>query len=356
MRRFICLGSGIALAISFSSASIAQDGPKAGTVTPGSLAGQTVTFASSGGIFQDGQKAAIWDPFADESGAVVQQDASSFTKLRAGVDTGTVAWDMSVSSNYMTYQFCSTYWEKIDTSLVDLSEVPDGLVTDECMIPAIVYADIAVYNADKFETAPQGWADFFDVEKFPGKRGINMSSEASVAVIIAALLADGVKEDELYPIDLERAFNKLRSLDDHIVGWSTGAQSQQQLESGETVMAIVWSGRGYGAAAAGHNIKPIWNDWMVAVDSIGIPKGAPNVPAAHAALNYYLGAEQTAKLAELTSYGAVNINAKPNLEPLVQEWVPNADRFKTAVYPDIAWWSANWDELTEQWVDWTSGN
>ena len=357
MSNYKILGvTAVVLALSASSATFAQEEPKAGTVAPGSLAGQTVVFASSGGIFQDGQKAAIWDPFEAESGVTVLQDASSFAKLRAGVETGTVAWDMVVLSNYMTYQFCGTLWEKIDTSIVDLSEVPPGLVTDECMIPAIVYSDMGVYNADLFPEGPTSWADFFDVEKFPGKRGLNMSADPSPAVVLAALMADGVAPADLYPIDFDRAFNKLRSLDEYIVPWSTGAQSQQQLESGETALAIVWSGRGYGAANAGNNIKPIWHDWLVAVDSVGIPKGAPNVAGAQAGLNYYLGATQTARLAELTSYGPVNTNAKPNLDSLVQEWVPTNERFNTAVYPDIAWWSANWDEFTEKWNDWVTGN
>lgn len=353
-----CMGlSTTAVLLVIAAPSFAQEGPKAGTVAPGSLAGQTLVFASSGGIFQDGQKQAIWDPFAAESGATVLQDASSFSKLRAGVETGTIAWDLSVSSNYMTYQYCGTLWEKVDTSVVDLSEVPEGLVTDECMVPAIVYADIGVYNAELFpDGGPQNWVDFFDVEKFPGKRGLNMAADPSAAVVLAALLSDGVAPEDLYPIDFDRAFNKLRSIDDHVVAWSTGAQSQQQLESGEVAMAIVWSGRGYGAANTGKDIQPIWNDWVVAVDSVGIPKGAPNIPAAQAGLNYYLGAEQTAKLAELTSYAPVNVNAEPNLAPLVQEWVPNEERFKTAVHPDIAWWSENWDTFAEKWNDWITGN
>lgn len=346
----------ICSALAVSSVSFAQESPKAGTVEAGSLSGQTVVFASSGGIFQDGQKEAIWDPFARESGATVLQGTSSFARLRAGVESGTIAWDMAVFGRYQTYQFCGTLWERIDTSIVDLSQVPEGLVTDECMIPAIVYGDIGAYNADLWPEAPQNWADFFDVEKFPGKRGLNMSADPSPAVVIAALLADGVAPDDLYPIDFDRAFAKLRSIDEHIVAWSTGAQSQQQLESGEVAMALVWSGRGYGAAAAGTNIQPIWDDWVIAVDSVGIPKGAPNVAAAQAGLNYYLGAEQTARLAELTSYGPVNINAEPNLEPLVSEWVPNAERLGRGVNPDIAWWSENWDEFADHWSDWITGN
>lgn len=330
--------------------------PKAGEVAANSLSGQTIVFASSGGILQDGQKQAIWDPFQQESGATVLQDSGVFSKLKAMVDAKNVTWDIFVGDRYLSYQHCGELFEKVDRTVVDLSQVPKGLVSDECMIPAIIYADIMVYDADKLKTAPQTWKDFFDVEKFPGKRGVNMSSDPMTALIVGALLADGVEADKLYPIDLDRAFKKLHTIEDHLVGWQTGAQAQQQLESGEVTIALVWNGRGFGAAKAGHNIKPIWNDWMVAVDSVSIPKGSKNVAAAQAGLNYYLGAKQTEKLAELTSYAPVNVNAKPQLSDLAKQWLPTPERFKTSHNPDVKWWSENWPEVSDRWSAWISGN
>jgi len=334
----------------------ANAAPVAGEVAPNSLAGQTIVFASSGGILQDGQKQAIWDPFQKESGATVLQDSGVFSKLKAMVDGNNVTWDLFVGDRYLSYQHCGELFEKVDRSVVDLSQIPEGLVSDECMIPAIIYADIMVYDADKYPEAPQSWKDFFDVEKFPGKRGVNMSSDPMTALIVGALLADGVAPDKLYPIDFDRAFNKLRSIEDHLVGWTTGAQAQQQLESGEVSIALVWNGRGFGAAKAGHNIKPIWNDWMVAVDSVSIPKGSKNVAAAQAGLNYYLGAKQTERLAELTSYAPVNVNAKPQLSDLAKQWIPDTERFKTSHNPDVKWWSEHWQEFADRWSAWISGN
>lgn len=59
----------------------------------------------------------------------------------------------------------------------------------------------------------------------------------------AALLADGVPMDELYPLDLDRAFAKLDTIKDDIVWWTKGAEPSQMLSTGEADYALAWSGR-----------------------------------------------------------------------------------------------------------------
>lgn len=332
--------------------------PTAGKVKQGVLEGATLTFASSGGLFQDGQDKAVWQPFEKESGAQVQQDDMTMAKMKAMVDSKSVTWDVVAGGRYDSARYCGKYFEKLDKTKVDTSKIPEGLIGDECMVPDIVFGNLLVYNADVYkDNPPTSWADFFDTKKFPGKRGLNMTPDAEPGIIEAALLGDGVTPDNMYPIDFDRAFKKLKSIKDSVVPWTSGAQSQQQLESGEVAMAWVWSGRGYGAAAAGAPIKPVWSDnWLVAVDTLNIPHGAPDVDASHAMINYYLGAEQTAKLTELTSYSPVNVDAKPNVPPAAKEWLITPDLVKKGHVPDIDFWVKNWDQFVKLWGDWVSGN
>jgi putative spermidine/putrescine transport system substrate-binding protein len=332
--------------------------PAAGKVKQGVLKGATLTFASSGGLFQEGQNKAVWQPFATDSGAKVQQDDMTMAKLKAMVDSKSVTWDVVAGGRYDSARYCGKYFEKLDKSKIDMSKIPEGLVGDECMVPDIVFGNLLVYNADAYKgNAPTSWADFFDTKKFPGKRGLNMTPDAEPGIIEAALLADGVTSENMYPIDFERAFKKLRSLKSSVVPWTSGAQSQQQLESGEVAMAWVWSGRGYGAAAAGAPIKPVWSDdWLVAVDTLNIPKGARDIDASHAMINYYLGAEQTAKLTELTSYSPVNVDAKPTVLPALEEWIITPELLTKGHVPDADFWVKNWDEFVKLWGDWVSGN
>ena len=57
------------------------------------------------------------------------------------------------------------------------------------------------------------------------------------------LLADGVAPDDLYPLDVDRAFAKLKPLLPDLIFWEGGAQSQQLFRDGEVVMGNIWHTR-----------------------------------------------------------------------------------------------------------------
>jgi putative spermidine/putrescine transport system substrate-binding protein len=91
------------------------------------------------------------------------------------------------------------------------------------------------YDADKLKTAPSGWADFWDVQKFPGKRGLRKRAEYNLEF---ALMADGVKAEDVYQVlgtkaGVDRAFAKLSQIKPAIQWWEAGAQPPQWLASGD---------------------------------------------------------------------------------------------------------------------------
>lgn len=333
--------------------------PRAGTVKAGALNGVTLTFVSYGGVFQDGQTKAAIEPFAQESGATVLQDGpTDNAKIRAQVESGNVTWDVIDSTNVFTAANCGELFMPIDTSIVDISKIPEGAKTDDCSVPAMGYGLIVVYNTEKYgDNPPRTWADFYDTVRFPGKRGIEgISGEVDPGVLEGALLADGVAADAMYPLDVERALNKMSSIRDDTVFWTSGAQSQQQIESGQVDMALVWSGRAYAAVKNGAPFAPMWNQWMPEADTIAVPVGAKNPKASMAMINYYLGAEQQAELSELTSYSPVNVDAKPQLDPLAQEYLTTTpERLQDRFPIDLAWWADNHDKMVDAYTTWLAG-
>lgn len=329
--------------------------PVAGEITPGILDGVTLTYASAGGVFQDGQKTAIWDPFAAASGATVLQDAFDSGKLKAMVEGNNVQWDVVNTTQFDSAHNCGTLYEKLDYAAIDTSQLPEGTITDECMVPNIMYGLVVAYNTELFgDRPPTSAADFFDTERFPGKRGVSQSTYPEPQVLEFALLADGIPGDAMTAASPKQAVTRYLDLGDNLVGWSTGAQAQQQLESGEVAMSLVWSGRGYGAAAAGGPVAPMWDDWMVMLDSTAIPKGAKDVPAAHAAVNYFLGVDQQRESTELTSLGGVNVNAQPTVDPVLDAWL-TADHVATGHVANVAFWVDNYELLSETWAAWVTG-
>ncbi len=154
---------------------------------------------------------------------------------------------------------------------------------------------------------------------------------------------------------MERAFKKLDTIKDSLVYWTTGAQAQQMLESGEVDMSVMWSGRAFGAVENGAPYAPAWDASVVVMDTLTVPKGAKNPDASMALINYYLGAEQQAKMTEETSYSPINNEAKPKLTETGKNFLISdpAIAAKTFVC-DFEWWGKNYADVAEQWVAWVA--
>lgn len=333
--------------------------PTVGQVKAGALKGVTLTFVSYGGIYQDGQMEAAVSPFGLASGAKILQDGpTDNAKIQAQVTSGIVTWDVIDTTNIFAAQQCGKLFQPLDTSIVDTSKIPAGLITDKCSVPAISFGLIMLYNTEKYgANPPTSWADFYDTQKFPGKRSIQgVPGQLDPGVLEGALLADGVSPDAMYPIDVNRALKKMSSIRNDIVFWTTGAQSQQLLESEQVDMAAMWSGRAYSAVKNGAPYVPMWNQWMPEADVLTVPVGAKNPKASMALINYYLGSEQLAKLTELTSYSPVNTDAKPNLDALAQSFVTTTpERTKDAFKLDNSWWAKNLDATLTAYTNWLAG-
>jgi len=140
------------------------------------------------------------------------------------------------------------------------------------------YSSVLAYSQKKFsaEAAPNSWADFWDVKKFPGRRALR---NHPIATLEAALMADGVAPDKLYPLDVDRAFKKLNEIKGQTVFWTTNSQSQQLFVDREVVAGIILNGRVYDAAQKGAKIALSWEQNIQAVDYLVVPKGSKNRPA-----------------------------------------------------------------------------
>ena len=93
----------------------------------------------------------------------------------------------------------------------------------------------------------------------------------------AALLADGVAPEKLYPLDLKRAHDKIAAFKENVVSyWGGGAESQQVMLSGDASMAIIWSTRAslLDKDSAGQ-IKFIWDQGLISPGALAVIKNNP---------------------------------------------------------------------------------
>lgn len=336
---------------------LAQERPVAGAVKPGSLAGKTLTFVSYGGIYQDGQVAALQD-FAATSGVTLLNDGpTEIAKLKAQVDAGNVAWDVVDTADLPPFVHCGTLFQKLDFSKLDISKIPPGQV-GECSVPAMNYGVVLMYKNETYkDNPPKNWQDFFDTAKFPGIRAIDGAGDPTGGLLEQAFKATGGDPKAMTPDDIEKSIQKLRDLGPDTIYWKTGAESQQLAESGEADMIMMWTGRAMTAVKNGAAYTPVWQDWLVVMDQMTIPVGVKDTDAAHALINAYLGRRPQEILAEKTSYTPINLDAKPKVDDVTAAFLTSTpERIAQGYQQNIPFWVKNFDLANEKWSALLSGN
>ena len=318
--------------------------------------GTTLTFASFGGVYQEAQRLGWLEPYSALTGVVFQEsEESSNATIKAQVEAGNVEWDVVDVGNDFGLDGNADLLEEIDYSLVKQDEILDGFAT-KYRVGDITYGVVLAYNTEKTAgQVPAGWADYFDIAKFPGKRGMWDYSEGGIFEV--ALMADGVAPKDLYTtgpggvgLDLDRAIKKLDTIKDEFVWWTSGAQSQELIGSGEVAMTLIWNGRGWSAKNTdGKPVEMQWNEQIVTSDYFVVPKGSPNKDAAMKFIAYTICAENNAKPSNYIPYGPTNINAQPAPDKLADLSVSNVDN---AGYFDDEWLVNNYDMINNAYKEW----
>lgn len=310
-----------------------------------------VVMQDPGGAYGEALRKVMYDPFQDATGIEVLtvQEARSGPKIKAQVEAGKTEWDLTFIFDQETALLGDCCLAPIDYSKLSeeaqktLAVMPDNLKREKGVALQVIGVGLT-YNTDVYKgDGPQSWADFWDIEKFPGKRCLPGWPRF---VMEAALMADGVAKDQLYPIDMERALKKIEEIKPHVVKWwNTSAQAPQMLLDGEADMCMAYGGGVTIAALDGAPLKLQWNEGFIYYDFFSIPKGAPNLENAHKLLSWRLEPKNAAALAEaypvVLPSKAVYDAADPEKSRL---WANNPDNQSKAIEWDPLFWGALSDD------------
>lgn len=318
--------------------------------TAGPANAQNMVFTSWGGTTQDAQKTSWAESFTEQTGINVTQDGpTDYGKLKAMVEAGNVTWDVvDVEGDYAVQAGKAGLLEPLDFSVIDKSKLDPRFVTDYS-VGSFYYSFVIGCNKDAVEACPKTWADLFDTQKFPGKRTFYKWS--APGVIEAALLADGVPADKLYPLDLDRAFKKLDTIKDEIIWWDSGAQSQQLLASAEAPYGSFWNGRLTALAETGVSVETSWVNNITAADSLVVPKGTKNKKAAMEFIAHATSAKSQADFAAATGYAPINLESPALMDPDKRGTLPDKQA-ETQVNADMTYWAEHRDEIGTRWYAW----
>ena len=336
-----------------------------------------ITVMSWGGAYTKSQVEAYHKPWMAETGnKVISVDSDNpAAPIKAQVEAGNVSIDIADVEYSDAVRYCDEgLLEEIDSS--SLPAAPDGTaaiddfiegaITD-CAVANIVWSTVFAYDTTKFSgDQPSSLADFYDTEKFPGKRGMRKSAKANFEM---ALIADGVAPGDVYEMletdeGVAQALAKLSTIKDDIIWWEAGAQPPQLLADGEVVMTTAYNGRIFGAAVGeGKPFEIVWDGQILDFDLFVVPKGAPNKDLAMEFIRYATGTTPLAAQASWISYGPARASSaalvgkyKDGTTDMAPHMPTAPENMTTALVNSFEFWADRSDELAEQFNSWLLAN
>jgi putative spermidine/putrescine transport system substrate-binding protein len=292
------------------------------------------------------------DPYKKKSGInVVRENPSSLGKLQAMIKSGAITADMlELDSGGLEQAKSLGLVEALDWNNINPDPIFDE-AKDKFGFGYQYYSTIMAWG--KNEKAPKNWRDFWNVKDFPGKRGLPDYPTMSIPI---ALLADGVPPDQLFPIDLDRAFKSLEKIKDHVaVWWQAGAQPPQLLSDGEVQYSAAWSGR---VAAVKEKVNFSFTEGLLDMAFFVIPKGVTpeRKKLAEGVFHEMSIAENQAAAAKVVSYTGPSEGLDPLLDPKRMDEYPTVKMNKSVqVLMQPKWFFEHAQEVEERWQEFKLG-
>lgn len=215
--------------------------------------------------------------FSKATGIPTKIDGSGPTEgaIRTQLSSGRVSWDVvDAESSVLQILGKEGLVQPIDYNVVSKDKVLPGFAY-EYGIADYMLSYVIAYDSERFgDKTPRTWADFWDVKTFPGKRTLYKWMNG---MLEAALLADGVTPDKLYPLDVPRALKKIEELKPHVLSfWGSGAETQQLLIEGEVSMGAIWNTRAQVITEDSEGrIKWTFDNALLGCSNWGVLKGNP---------------------------------------------------------------------------------
>ena len=334
---------------------------------------QKLTVVSWGGAFSRASVKAYHERFSRETGIAIDFEDynGGLAQIRAQVAVGDVYWDVV---NLEITDFARGCDEGLLEPL-SIEEFPDGAdgtpakadfmegTILACGVAMRFASTIFAYNERSIRgEKPSTIADFFDLDRFPGRRGMRRSPLVNLEF---ALMADGVPVSQVYevldtPTGVEQAFRKLDSIKDYIIWWETGAQPPQLLADEEVIMTTAYNGRIFNAQNLENQpFVIVWDGQVLDSGGLGIVAGTRNLDAAMEFVHFATTAQSMAGLTRYISYSPTRRSAIPlisthaetgtNMRPHMPTTPKNTVR---ALYNDWDWWSDNGEEMNERFSTW----
>lgn len=342
---------------------VAQSGAPEPFVAEGEAEGSLVV-ATAGGTFQEALENAFYGTFTELTGIPVTpvtiNPSEQWAKVKADTETGNVQWDIvNVGPDSLVLQ--QDFLADLGAACESIPNMALNAGPGVCQQFGFLYilgGYIGAYDTTLFpDGGPTDAAGFFDTTAFPGPRCL--ASNEPVYNMILALAADGVTQEELWPLDIDRALAKLDTLKPSIAAWwESGDQAMQNWRNGECAMGTFYAGRVKALQNEGAPALQIWKGFPRDISGFGVLKDAPHPNAARAFVNFFFSdaaAQGAADFAVATNYDPANIKANELMPPVDDATrATNPDNWNAMMSLDVQALQAQQQEIEERWQEWIS--
>jgi putative spermidine/putrescine transport system substrate-binding protein len=351
----------------------------AGAVTAQDMA-DSMTLVSWGGAYQASQQNAYVEPYLEMHPEVsVTWDESSpeaVAKLRAQSEAGNITWDLVDVTAADAMRLCDEGLAmEVDHDEI-LAEAPDGtsatddfgdMIVSDCFIPQIAYSITNAYRTDVEEwggRTPEDICALFDTENFPGNRTLE---RRPINNMEWALICDGVPFEEVYDTletdeGQQRALDKLATIKDQTIWWTSAAESIQTMADAEAVIGSSYNGRFFSAIVEQDQpLAMLWDAQVYDIDGWVIPEGLPEDRLARVKdfLYFATDTQRLADPAKYISYGPARESSAPLVSTHAElgiEMAPhmptNPDNASNSFVQNYEWWADYRDDIDAKFQAW----
>lgn len=339
-----------------ATAACGNDGSSGSSGSAGGNSGP-VNVSTWGGVWTDAEKEFLGDPFTKDTGIKVNYQVSGNSPMAPALlqgQSGNVDLDVIFAENAEVLRaknLLATFPDDLMAALEEHAR-PDAYSDD--LVNMGTTATIIACNPEVMAKCPTNPEEFWDTENFPGPRAILNMSYAAMAF---ALQADGVPQDEVFPMDIDRAIAKLEEIKPSVKVWpSSGSEQQQVLIDNEVGAALMWNGRAF--VVKRDNIPDLEMYWAGSVrsdaDGLVVMADAPHKEAAFDYIQWIVEhSENQAKWTEALTYPTPSKELFDLVPAEIAEALPGSHEENMPL--DEKWINDNTPQLQKAWQAFLAG-
>ncbi|MGJ3260039.1 MAG: extracellular solute-binding protein [Rhodospirillales bacterium] len=336
------------------------------SIAPARAQSPEITVATWGGVYGEALQNAVFKPFTKATGIGVRihHHGSNYLPLTGNRRAGTSPWTVvDVERAPLTKGCADGVFEKLDVEAMLGKAAPADFLPGTlhpCGIGAMIWTQAVAYDATVFkERPPRTLADFFDLEAFPGKRGLFAEAQGNLEI---ALLSDGVPPEDVYDIlrkpgGVEQALAVLDRIRPAAVFWRGGDEPEQLLNDGRVVMTTAYAARflrprqGARRPVDLMHANQLWRATYWA-----IPSDQDRILDAQRFVSFATDPERLAELSARLWFGPARESGFDAVPPNMKESLPTARRhFHDSLQIDSGFWAEFGPKIESRFRAWRGG-